>query len=155
MADLNPEQQQFNELLRQANEQMIRTGRVLPETQQALTESLGKAKTATGGFTKSVEYGSQAIAGLAGAGIAAGKALYSGATGATAFNSSLDQLNNGVLAMGKTLAAFLPGGMLVKGMVAGVTMLASATIKQQQAAATFAEKLNTGYNKLSDSGAAA
>jgi len=158
MSDLNEAQQRYNELLDQARDSLaqgIPLQTAQKEELKKAAETLKKATETQERNTKALDAGSKVIGGLTGSALAAGKALYSGAQGATAFNSSLDQLNTAVVEAGKGLAQFAGGGFIVKALIGGLTMLASATIKQQQAAAAFAEKLNTGYNKLSEAGAAA
>jgi hypothetical protein len=92
---------------------------------------------------------------LGDAGFAAGKAMLEGKKGAAAFNGALDSMTTSVQMAGAALALLVPGGILIKGLVAGITMAATAFIKYTQAANEMADKLYKGYSGLAKAGAAA
>jgi muramidase (phage lysozyme) len=98
---------------------------------------------------------SKATSNLAGSMFNAAKAMYEGQKGATAFNSSLDNLSEAAVAAGTALALLLPGGPLVKGLIAGLTFITTKLIGTAKAAGEMSDALYKGYQGLSQSGAAA
>jgi len=92
---------------------------------------------------------------LAGSVFDAAKAMYEGQKGARAFNSSLDSMTQVVQMAGTALAILLPGGPLVKGLVAGLMFMATKLIGTAKAAGEMSDALYKGYQGISRSGAAA
>jgi len=155
MADANTELDELSRLLRQANEQIRDYGKVTKETQDAIVDAQMKAKYGVENFTKATNTAGAALGALAGAGIESTKAMYEGKKGAAAFNSSLDELSKAAALAGTALTLLIPGGIVIKGVVAGLTMAATAAIAYTKAANDMADKLYQGYSKLQESGAAA
>jgi hypothetical protein len=155
MADQNIEAQRFAELLANANQELARNGAVSSETQNALTDASVKAKTGIQNFTKGTAAAAGVLTGLAGAGLAASKAMYDGQKGAAALNSSLDGLSTAATAAGVALALMMPGGLIVKGVIAGFTAITAATIGYTKLANNMADSLYKGYSGLAKSGASA
>ena len=141
--------------LRRVNQELADNGRVSSQTQDARTDAEMKAKHGVENFTAGTKKGAEAIGALASAGMAAGKAMLDGKKGASAFNSSLDELSTAATAAGAALSLMIPGGILIKGLVAGLTMAATAYIKYTQAANEMADQLHKGYQGLAKSGGAA
>jgi hypothetical protein len=96
-----------------------------------------------------------AMGDLAGSVFKAAKAMYEGQKGAGAFSGALDSLTSVVAGVGTALALLLPGGVLMKGVVAGVTFLTTALIGTAKEAGKMSDALFKGYQGLSQSGAAA
>ncbi len=159
MADGNAEANQaaidLAATLRRVNEELANNGRVSQQTLDARTDAEMKAKHGVENFTAGTKKGAEAIGALASAGMAAGKAMLDGKKGASAFNSSLDELSNAATAAGMALSLMIPGGILIKGLVAGITMATTAFIKYTQAANEMADQLHKGYQGLAKSGGAA
>jgi hypothetical protein len=155
MADQNIEAQRFAELLANANQELARNGAVSSETQNALTDASVKAKNGIQNFTKGTAAAAGVLTGLAGAGLAASKAMYDGQKGAAALNSSLDGLSTAATAAGVALALMMPGGLIVKGVIAGFTAITAATIGYTKLANNMADSLYKGYSGLAKSGASA
>jgi hypothetical protein len=155
MADANTELDELSRLLRQANEQIRDYGKVTKETQDAIVDAQMKAKYGVENFSKAANTAGAALGALAGAGIESTKAMYEGKKGAAAFNSSLDELSKAAALAGTALTLLVPGGIIIKGIVAGLTMAATAAIAYTKAANDMADKLYQGYSKLQESGAAA
>jgi hypothetical protein len=155
MAEANTELDELSRLLRQANEQIRDYGKVTKETQEAITDAQMKAKYGVENFSKAANTAGAALGALAGAGIESTKAMYEGKRGAAAFNSSLDEMSKAVALAGTALTLLVPGGFIIKGIVAGLTMAATAAIAYTKAANDMADKLYQGYSKLQESGAAA
>jgi muramidase (phage lysozyme) len=97
----------------------------------------------------------KAATNLAGSMFNAAKAMYEGQKGAGAFNSALDNLSTAATAAGTALALLLPGGPLVKGLIAGLTFITTKLIGTAKAAGEMSDALYKGYQGLSQSGAAA
>jgi hypothetical protein len=155
MADANFEVQRLAELLAEANEQLARNGKVRQQTQDEITDAEMKAKYGIENFTKGTAKGAEALAALAGAGVESVKAMYEGKKGAGAFNSSLDELSKAATAAGVALTLLIPGGIVMKAVIGGLTMAATAAIAYTKAANDMADKLYKGYSDLAQSGAAA
>jgi hypothetical protein len=159
MADGNVEANQAaTELaatLRRVNQELADNGRVSSQTQDAKTDADMKAKHGIDNFTAGTKKGADAIGALASAGMTAGKAMLDGKKGASAFNSSLDELSTAATAAGAALTLLIPGGILIKALVAGITMAATSYIKYTQAANEMADQLHKGYQGLAKAGGAA
>lgn len=155
MADANTELDELSRLLRQANEQIRDYGKVTKETQDAITDAQMKAKYGVENFSKAANTAGAALGALAGAGIESTKAMYEGKKGMGAFNSSLDELSKAAALAGTALTLLMPGGLIIKAVVGGLTMAATAAIAYTKAANDMADKLYKGYSGLQKSGAAA
>jgi len=153
--DISGTARELADAMLQVQRDIERYGKVQAETADRLTDAQMKSKYGIENFTKGMGKATDAVGSLAAAGIEAGKAMYEGKKGAAAFNSSLDQLSSAATAAGTALALLIPGGFIVKGLVAGLTMATTAAIAYTKAANDMADKLYTGYSKLQESGAAA
>ena len=152
MADVNQASQEMAEVIAQVSDDLRRFGRVSDDTQAALAagsfrraKELDKASALTAG----------ALGNLAGAGLAAGKAMYDGQKGAAAFNSSLDSMSKAVTAAGAALTFLVPGGFLIKALIGLGTAAVGASIKMTQAANDMADNLFAANSKMAKSGLAA
>jgi hypothetical protein len=157
MADENitDVQRQLSAAMLQVQNDLAQFGRVTQTSAEQLKDAQMKAKYGSESFTKGANTAAQALGALAGAGIESTKAMYEGKKGAAAFNSSLDELSKAAALAGTALTLLVPGGFIVKGIVAGLTMAATAAIAYTKAANDMADKLYQGYSKLQESGAAA
>ena len=148
MADANTELEELSRLLRQANEQIRDYGKVTKETQDAIVDAQMKSKYGVENFTKAANTAGTALGALASAGIESTKAMYDGKKGMGAFNSSLDELSKAAALAGTALTLLIPGGIVIKGLVAGLTMAATAAIAYTKAANDMADKLYKSYTGL-------
>jgi len=130
--------------LQRLNEELATNGRVSSQALDAKTDAEMKAKHGIENFSRGTAKGAEAIGALASAGMAAGKAMLDGKKGASAFNSSLDELSTAATAAGAALTLLIPGGILIKALVAGITMATTAFIKYTQAANEMADQLHKG-----------
>ena len=87
--------------------------------------------------------------------IAAGRAMLEGKKGASAMNDSLGHLAQAATLAGTALMLLIPGGPIIKGLIAGFTAVVGATAKYAQAANEMADKLYTGYAGMAKAGGAA
>ena len=157
MADENitDVQRQLSAAMLQVQNDLAQFGRVTQQSAEQLKDAQMKAKYGSESFTKGANTAAQALGALAGAGIESTKAMYEGKKGAAAFNSSLDELSKAAMLAGTALTLLMPGGIIMKGIVAGLTMATTAALAYTKAANDMADKLYQGYSKLQESGAAA
>lgn len=155
MAETSDSARELAETLERVNYELARYGKLSQSTQEQLTDSQMKAKYGMESFTKGTKSGADAVAHLAGAAMSAGKAMLDGKKGAAAFNESLDDMSKAATAAGIALTFLIPGGPLIKGVVAGITAVTTATLAYAKAANEMADKLYKGYSGLAKSGAAA
>jgi len=157
MADENitDVQRQLSAAMLQVQNDLAQFGRVTQQSAEQLKDAQMKAKYGSESFTKGANSAAQALGALAGAGIESTKAMYEGKKGAAAFNSSLDEMSKAAVLAGTALTLLLPGGIVMKAVIGGLTMAATAAIAYTKAANDMADKLYQGYSKLQESGAAA
>jgi hypothetical protein len=155
MADANQAADELARALAKVQQELADFGRTTQQTQDEVKDAQMKAKYGVENYTKATSKGAEAVMALASAGMAAGKAMYDGKKGAAAFNDSLDEMSKAATAAGVALALLVPGGILIKGLIAGLTAATTAFIKYEQAANEMADKLSKGYQGLSKAGGAA
>ena len=155
MADKTIEAQQFAESLARANAEMERYGKLTQQTQNDVTDANMKARFGLNNFTQATTTGAEAVVSLAKAAIVFGKAMAEGKRGASASNGALDELSNAATLAGTALALLVPGGIIVKGVIAGLTLLTKASIEAAKMANEMTDKLHKGYQELSEAGGAA
>lgn len=155
MADANQAAEELARTLQKLNEELALNGKATIQTQNDIRDAQLKAKYGIENYTKGTEKAAEGVMALGRAGFAAGKAMLDGKKGAAALNSSLDELSTAATAAGAALALMIPGGFLIKGLIAGVTMATTAYIKYTQAANEMADQLHKGYVGLAKAGGAA
>ena len=154
-AEANQAATELARTLRELQQELANTGRMSTYTQEKSTDAAMKAKYGVDQFSRASASAAGSLMALGDAGFAAGKAMLEGKKGAAAFNGALDSMTTSVQMAGAALALLVPGGILIKGLIAGITMAATAFIKYTQAANEMADKLYTGYRGLAEIGAAA
>jgi len=155
MADANQAAEDLARAMAKVNEELALLGKTTQQTQNDLKDAHMKAKYGVENYTAGTAKAAEGVIALGKAGMAAGKAMLDGKKGAAALNSSLDELSSAATAAGTALALLIPGGILVKGLVAGLTMATTAYIKYTQAANEMADQLHKGYTGLARAGGAA
>ena len=159
MAEINRESQEFAEIMAQVNREMRMYGELHVSTAERLKDAEMKTKYGLDGFSKASGMGADALAKFGEAAFSSGKALLEGKKGASALNSTLDQLTDSVKMAAVALTFLVPGGPLIKGLVAGIGLLTVSVLeagkKYTQAANTMSDQLYKGYQDLAQSGAAA
>ena len=143
------------EILARVNSDLEKFGYITDDTARAMKD----AETGVKNFSKKAEQAAdltlKSFTAAAGAGIEMAKAMHDGAQGNQAFNSSLDKMKEGVESTGALLTALIPGGPIIKALVAAVTMATSKLIDLQKVAGKMSDDLFKGFQGLSKSGAAA
>ena len=155
MADTNAQMEELARILEQVNYDMAQFGKLQKQTADDKYDAEVKAKYGINNATKGLASLGEGLTAVAGAGMAAGKAMYEGKKGAAAFNDSIDGLTKAAQAAGIALTLMIPGGPLLKLFIAGLTAAVTATAEYVKAANDMADKLYKGYSGLAKSGAAA
>lgn len=155
MADANQQAQELADLMGRVNREMDLYGKMHQSTSDEVRDAAMKSKYGITNFTKGTETAADALAGVAKAGIEGAKAMYEGKKGAAAFNSAIDELSTAAKLAGAALTLLIPGGPLIKGLIAGLTAVTAATAEYIKAANVMADKLFDGYSKLAKAGGAA
>ena len=138
-------------ILAQVNDDLKNLGYI----SQATADRMRDAETGVKDFNTKMALGGKAVTALADAGMAAASAMYKGEKGAAAFNSSIDSMAEAATAAGAVLTLMIPGGVIVKALVAGMTLAVGAIAKYTKAANEMSDTLYTTFQKMSKSGAAA
>jgi hypothetical protein len=138
-------------ILAQVNDDLKNLGYI----SQATADRMKDAETGVKDFNTKMALGGKAVSALADAGMAAASAMYKGEKGAAAFNSSIDSMAEAATAAGAVLTLMIPGGVIVKALVAGMTLAVGAVAKYTKAANEMSDTLYTTFQKMSKSGAAA
>ena len=148
-------QRQLAEAMRKTAEDYAKLGQLQTATSEQMFNANMKQKLGSENATKGLNAAGQALGALAGAGIESTKAMYQGKKGMSAFNSSLDELSKAAVLAGTALTLLMPGGIIMKGIVAAFTLATTAAIAYVKAANEMSDKLYKGYEGLQKSGAAA
>ena len=146
MAEQN---QEFNEVMQQVNYEMQRYGKLTGATADALRD----AEVGVKGFSDALRTGPKAVVE---ASTSLASAMYKGEKGAAAFNKSVDAMAQAADSAVTVLMAMIPGGPVIKAVVAGLGFLAKAIIKTaaeaEKLAAVQGDALYDTYQKLGKSG---
>ena len=143
MADVNLE---LEAVMRQVNSEMEYFGRIT----QSTADQLRDAQTGVKGFSNAVREAPKAL------GKAAGdmtSALYRGAQGGKAFNSSVDSMAQAADSAATVLSALIPGGPAVRLLVMGLGKLASITLSSAKVALDQSDATYQAFSQLSRAGA--
>jgi hypothetical protein len=155
MADINQQTEELARIMEQVNREMAAYGQITKTTADQKRDAEIQAATGLSNFTKASGTAADAVGHLASAGMSAGKAMLEGKKGAAAFNESIDGLTKAATAAGVALTLLVPGGVIIKGLVAGFTAVTAATAGMVKASNEMADKIYKGYSGLAKSGAAA
>ena len=155
MADTNAQMEELARILEDVNREMAYYGRITKQTADDKYDAEMKSIFKVNNATKGMAALGDGLTSLAGAGMAAGKAMYEGKKGAAAFNDSIDGMAKAAQAAGIALTLMIPGGPLLKLFIAGLTAAVVATAEYVKAANEMADKLYKGYSGLAKAGAAA
>ena len=159
MADANQEAAQLAVLLQQANKELAAFGEITQATADKKKDAEMKAKYGIDNFTASTSTAAAGLGELAKGAVSTFKAMADGKKGAAAFNEGVDHMTKATEMAAVALTLLIPGGALIKGLVAGVTAVTVAVIQAkgefQKMSATMADKLYKSYSDLAKSGAAA
>lgn len=155
MADANQAAEDLARAMAKVNEELALLGKTTQQTQNDLKDAHVKAKYGIENYTKGTEKAAEGVMALGRGAAAAGRAMLDGKKGASALNSSLDELSTAATAAGAALALMVPGGILIKGLIAGFTLATAAVLKYAKEANIMADQLHKGYTGLARAGGAA
>lgn len=151
MADKND----MDAIIDQVYKDLRELGYVSKETADRLKEAEEKQRV----FNAALASGGQAVAALGRAFVSTTTSMYRGEKGASAFNQSVTDMADAAQLAATGLALLVPGGPLIKGVVAGITYLATSAVKAGaelvKTANTQSDKLYEAFQKMSVSGASA
>lgn len=137
----------------EVNEQMRRFGYILPETNQRLLE----AQTGIQNFGFKVQIATGIMGNLAEAVGDYTRAMYRGEQGAAVFNQSINKMVDAAQMAAVGLSLLVPGGAVMKGVVAGLTFLTTQFLKQGAELVNTANEqsdaLYGAFSQLAESGA--
>jgi len=137
----------------EVNEQMRKFGYILPETNQRLLE----AQTGIQNFGFKVQIATGIMGNLAEAVGDYTRAMYRGEQGAAVFNQSINKMVDAAQMAAVGLSLLVPGGAIVKGVVAGLTFLTTQFLKQGAELVTTANEqsdaLYSAFSQLAEVGA--
>lgn len=148
MADQN---QELAETMQRVNHELEAYGHLTRDTADALND----ARVGIKGFSAATRTTGSAIGKLGDAAAAGAEAMYKGEKGAAAFNNSIDSMSQSAELAAAALALIIPGGPIIKLLVAGIGTAVAAYAKYTKAANDMADGLYKGFTQLSKSGAAA
>ena len=153
--NISDAQRQLAAAMQQQADDYARYGKMQTSTAEKLKDAQIEAATGMKNFTAAGGMAGKAIGALAGASVAAASEMYKGTKGMGAFNSSLDSLSEAATLAGAALTLLIPGGVVMKAVIGGLTMAATAAIAYTKAANDMSDKLYKSYTGLQKSGAAA
>ena len=147
-------EEELARLQQQVIEEFRTLGRVTPETSKALHD----AQTEIENFNFKVEVGTKVIGKLGDAVANTAKAMYRGEKGASAFNQSIGDMADAAQIAAVGLSLLIPGGPIMKAVVAGLTYLGTSALKAgtelMQTANAQSDSLYNSFQKMSKVGAA-
>lgn len=143
MADANLE---LEAVMRQVNSEMDYFGRIT----QATADQLRDAQTGVKGFSNAVREAPKAL-GRSASEMAS--AMYRGAQGGKAFNSSIDSMAQAADSAATVLSALIPGGALVRLLVVGLGKLVGAVGGAAKVAIEQSDATYKAFTQLSRAGA--
>lgn len=159
MADINRELEEMAELTQRVNKEFALFGQLTRETAEELQDAKMKEKYGVENYTKVTRIGAEAVGALGKAAKAAAGAALEGSKKASSMNGAFDQLTESAKFAAVGLSLLIPGSALMKGVYAGITLLATTALdaanKYREVAVKISDQLYEGYSTLAQSGAAA
>jgi len=123
-------------------------------TQLEATKADKDAKEAASKFAAKMDAASAAAGALAGVFVNYQKEVYKGSSANKAAAASIDAMGEAAKYAGVFLALLVPGGPLVKGLVAGIGLLTSELIKSGKLIAEQTDEIYKAYQDMAKAGAA-
>lgn len=159
MADINREAEEFTRIMAQVNYEMRAYGELSASTAARRNDAEMKAKFGLDDFSKSTGMGADALSKVGAAALSSGKALLAAKNGTADFSGAMDQMTDAVKMAAVALTLLVPGGPLIKGLMAGIGLLTVSVLEAgkeyMKASNAMREQLAKGYQDLALSGAAA
>lgn len=155
MADANQAARELAEVMERVNYEMARYGQLSVQTQNDLTDAQMRAKYGVTNFTKAVNQGAQALAGLSKGAGETFAAMTMGSKGAKAANAGIDAMAGAAQGASKMLGSlfgFIPG---VKALTAVFNQLVGVAADYTKEANKMSDSLYQTYSGLAQTGGAA
>jgi hypothetical protein len=153
--NLEDKSQELTAAMEQAQRDVAALGKISQTTAEQVKDAQMKAKYGMESFSKGTASAAGAVMSLGEAGMSAASAMLAGKKGASAFNSSVDGMAKAAQAAGLALTFLVPGGPIIKALIAGMALAVTAYAEYTKAANDMADKLYDGYRGMAESGAAA
>jgi len=153
--NLEDQSRELTAAMEQAQRDVAALGKISQTTAEQVKDAQMKAKYGMESFSKGTASAAGAVMSLGEAGMSAASAMLAGKKGASAFNSSVDGMAKAAQAAGLALTFLVPGGPIIKALIAGMALAVTAYAEYTKAANDMADKLYDGYRGMAESGAAA
>jgi len=137
------------QIIQQAAYEMQNFGKISAETANKLVD----AKTGINDFKLKLSIAAGAAGVLADTFITYNKEIYAGSSANKAAAASLDKMADAAKYAGAFLALLVPGGVLVKGFIAGMGLLAAKSLQAGKLIAEQADDVYKGFQGLAQAGA--
>jgi len=124
------------------------------EGQLKATKADKEAKEAAAAFALKMDMATDAVKALAGAFVNYNKEVYKSGNANKAASAAIDSMADAAKYAGAFLALLVPGGPLVKGLVAGIGLLTSELIKSGKLIADQTDEIYRAYQDMARAGAA-
>ena len=138
------------QIIQQAAYELQMFGKISAETANKLAD----AKTGITNFNDKVKQAGLAANSLADAFVSYNKVLYEGGSANKANAAALGELGKSAKYAGAFLALLVPGGPLVKGLIAGIGLLAGKFLEAGKIVAEQTDEIYKGFQGLAQAGAA-
>ena len=138
------------QIIQQAAYELQMFGKLSAETANKLAD----AKTGITNFNDKVKNAGGALGSLADAFVSYNKVLYEGGSANKANAAALGELGKSAKYAGAFLALLVPGGPLVKGLIAGIGLLAGKFLEAGKIVAEQTDEIYKGFQGLAQAGAA-
>lgn len=131
------------------------TGVIIGQSEEQLraTKAEKDAKESAAAFKAKMDMASEAAKALAGAFVNYNKEVYKSGNANKAAAASIDSMGEAAKYAGAFLALLVPGGPLVKGLVAGIGLLTSELIKSGKLIAEQTDEIYKAYQDMARAGA--
>lgn len=157
MAMTEEELARMNAQLEQTTEAFARlTGTLIGQSDEQLraTKADKDAKEAAAKFALKMDMAADAAKAVAGTFINYNKEVYKSGNANKAASAAIDSMGEAAKYAGAFLALLVPGGPLVKGMVAGLGLLTSELVKSSKLIADQTDEIYKAYQDMARAGAA-
>jgi len=138
------------QIIQQAAYELQMFGKLSAETANKLAD----AKTGITNFNTKMNTATSAMGSLADAFVSYNKVLYEGGSANKANAAALGELGKSAKYAGAFLALLVPGGPLVKGLIAGIGLLAGKFLEAGKIVAEQTDEIYKGFQGLAKAGAA-
>ena len=141
--------EQLAEAAARAQQELAQFGTVSART----AADLARAQSAVSNFDRKMSLATGVVSNTIGAFVSYNKAVYQGASAAESLNQGIDKMADAVQMAASALALLMPGGILIRGLVAGLGLLAGNLMKAGKEINTHTDKVFKGFQEAARAGA--